>query len=129
MQIGKTSLIKHVISASDDSCFMFFEAIEGSYESNLMSFTRLTAQKLGVPLGSYPDFLSLFSFIAASGKALVIIIDEYQYLKLSRKEYSVDSEFKQEAPIIENQSKQGHEIILETDLIQTCLRKNTYVRY
>lgn len=98
-RIGKTSLIKHVISASDDSCFMFFEAIEGSYESNLMSFTRLTAQKLDVPLGSYPDFLSLFSFIAASGKALVIIIDEYQYLKLSRKEYSVDSEFKQ---IIDN---------------------------
>lgn len=97
-RVGKTSLLKHVLSAN--TCdYIFFEALDGRYDTNLELLTKYFEDKLGIKLGSFSMFLDLFRILGIYQKPLLIIIDEYQYLKQNKPAMEVDSEFKQ---IIDN---------------------------
>lgn len=93
-RIGKTTLVKKVLDESGAN-YIFFEALESDYQKNLDSLTALFAEKLSMQLGSYRSFLDAFSILKVVSEPLIIVIDEYQYLKQSRPKGEVDSEFKQ----------------------------------
>lgn len=93
-RIGKTTLIRKAI---DDAAVktIFFEALDGRYETNLNLLSRQVSELLGAPLGAFQYFLDLFRALQLYKEPLAVVIDEYQFLKLSRKGNEVDSEFKQ----------------------------------
>ena len=97
-RIGKTTLIKNVL-AENNVNHIFFEALETEYETNLSMLSQLFSDKLGLPIGRFRSFTELFTFLNLTKERLVIVIDEYQYIKACRKDNAVDSEFKQ---IIDN---------------------------
>ena len=97
-RIGKTTLIKTVLEEKKVN-HIFFEALEAEYETNLGMLNQLLSDKLGLPMGRFRSFIDLFTLLNMTKERLVIVLDEYQYMKMSRKDNSIDSEFKQ---IIDN---------------------------
>lgn len=97
-RIGKTTLIKNVL-AENNVNHIFFEALETEYETNLSMLSQLFSDKLSLPVGRFRSFIDLFTLLNMTKERLVIVLDEYQYMKMSRKDNSIDSEFKQ---IIDN---------------------------
>ncbi len=74
---------------------LFFEALEGDYSTNLDLFTSMLSGKLSLQLGTYKSFIELFSLLKLANRPMVLVIDEYQYLKQTKKKNEVDSDFKQ----------------------------------
>ena len=97
-RIGKTTLIKTVLEEKKVN-HIFFEALEAEYETNLGMLNQLLSDKLGLSMGRFRSFIDLFTLLNMTKERLVIVLDEYQYMKMSRKDNSIDSEFKQ---IIDN---------------------------
>ncbi len=93
-RIGKTSLVKKVLGDTGIGC-LFFEALEGNYSTNLDLFTSMLSERLSMPLGTYKSFIEVFSLLKMKKESLVIVIDEYQYIKQAKVKNEVDSEFKQ----------------------------------
>ena len=93
-RIGKTTLIRKAI---DDVTVktIFFEALDGHYETNLNLLSSQVSELLGAPLDAFQFFLDLFRASQLYKEPLAVVIDEYQFLKFSRKGNEVDSEFKQ----------------------------------
>ena len=93
-RIGKTTLLRKAIVDAPGKT-IFFEALDGRYETNLNLLAKQVSDLLGAPLGSFQHHLDLFHTLQLYKEPLTIVIDEYQFLKQSRTGNEVDSEFKQ----------------------------------
>lgn len=98
-RVGKTTLLLE--AAKDfDGTVIFFECGKVSLESNLESFSKAVSSSLGVSLG-HSDFESIFSIFKLVAQKVVVIIDEFQYLKRKSDDYEAESAFKK---VIDNLS-------------------------
>ena len=101
-RVGKTTLIKEVLSKTETD-YIYFECEKTSEENNVSSFINLLNEKYNESYGEYKSFKNVFELINRHHKGLLVVIDEYSYMKeyylLSKKTDSnlkaaaLDSEF------------------------------------
>jgi AAA+ ATPase superfamily predicted ATPase len=92
-RVGKTTLLKEVVGDFPGTC-VWYECVKGSLEYNIELFAGAVATALGKSyLANIRDLFDLFQMIAEGGKRIVVVIDEYPYLKESREGGVVDSYF------------------------------------
>ncbi len=92
-RVGKTTLIHEALKKVDKS-ILWYECIEGSYEYNIELLARSAANSLKKSfLAKITDIFDLFDAIDESGDKVVVVIDEYPYLKTGNRGSAVDSYF------------------------------------
>ena len=89
-RVGKSTLLKEV-SKTFDGIVVNYLCVKSSFEGNLDLLTKSLMFSLGLPEMKFSTIFDLFSFLNAQNKRILIILDEYQYLKESLKEGEVDS--------------------------------------
>lgn len=81
-RVGKSELIKRVVETSDVVA-IYFECRQTSEADNVASLATLASEALGYPLlafGGIRDLLE-FAFGEAQGRDIVLVLDEYLYLR------------------------------------------------
>lgn len=91
-RVGKTTLIIEA-SRDFDGIVIFFECGKVSLERNIESFSKAVSSALNISLSS-SDFESIFSVLKLLNKKVLVIIDEFQYLKRKTDDYEAESAFK-----------------------------------
>ncbi|MBO4706379.1 MAG: AAA family ATPase [Spirochaetaceae bacterium] len=89
-RIGKSTLIKEA-SKNYTGIVVNHLCVKSSFEGNLDLLTKSIMLSLELPEMKFATIFDLFSFINKQNKKILIILDEYQYLKESLKEGEVDS--------------------------------------
>ena len=89
-RVGKSTLLREA-SRDFDGTVINYLCIKSTFEGNLELLTRSILQSLELPDMKFLTVFDLFSFIGTTGRKVLIILDEYQYLKESLKEGEVDS--------------------------------------
>lgn len=89
-RVGKTTLIRE--AASDFSGVTINHlCVQSTFEGNLELICRSVSQALGLPNMQFDSLFSLMAFLRGQEKQFLLIIDEYPYLKQTRKQNEVDS--------------------------------------
>lgn len=91
-RVGKTTLIIEA-SRDFDGIVIFFECGKVSLERNIESFSKAVSSALNISLSS-SDFESIFSVLKLLNKKVLVIINEFQYLKRKTDDYEAESAFK-----------------------------------
>lgn len=107
-RVGKTALIKHVLSRQQ-TLFVYYECLKGSLQDNIDGLTK-EMQRVGLfpAAPRFSSFQDLFSFLNARSSPVIIVIDEYPYLKALNSAELVDSTFQS---IIDNYLDNVHLIL------------------
>lgn len=95
-RVGKTALIKQVLSGMDPSSVIYFESTRSSYEYNMELFAREAARVLERPyVAKLTDIFDMFDAIVreAGGRHMTVVIDEYPYMRERLGEAVLDSFF------------------------------------
>ena len=90
-RVGKTCLLKEALK-DFGGIVVNHLCVRSNYEGNLRLLCRSVALSFGLsPSLSFSTMSDLFDFIKLQGKPVIVILDEYQYLKESGKDLEVDS--------------------------------------
>ena len=90
-RVGKSSLINESIKDFDGLVINHL-CIKSSYEGNLSLLCRSVALALNLPVSTnFANIFDLFDFLESQNKKILLILDEYQYIKESKKDNEVDS--------------------------------------
>ena len=91
-RIGKSTLI---IEAAKDfkGVVVNFLCVQSTLEGNLSLLGQSVCDALKPPYIQFRSIIDLFTFIDSQQKSVLLIIDEYQYLKNGREKNEVDSYF------------------------------------
>lgn len=101
-KVGKTTLLKHILSQSDDK-FVYFECLKSPLEENVIYFSdQLKKENLIPSYVNFNNFQDIFKYLSSLSIKINIIIDEYPYLKFFTNPLKVDSIFQN---IIDNDLK------------------------
>ena len=92
-QVGKTSLIDEAFS-TDEFVLVRHECVKGSYEYNVELLALSVANATGI--GFAKDSRDVFNLLSimemsGSGKPIVVVLDEYQYLRQTQDDGVIDS--------------------------------------
>lgn len=100
-RVGKTTLIKEAIG---EYKYIYFECLEDTIEKNVELFESIMNKKgINIPsYASFNDFVGIFTYLDSLNEKMIIVIDEYPYLKSLNKPEYVDSMFQN---IIDNHIK------------------------
>ena len=88
-QIGKSSLILKAIEGKEN--VLYFECLDAPVEENLAQLSRKMKSQLGLPSIAADDIIAFFENLKAFGKKLLIVLDEYQFLKRNSAAGNMDS--------------------------------------
>lgn len=123
-KIGKTTLIKEAYKQQSEKPYIYFECIKDIEERNIEELMKLL-KKMNImsEFVSLPtkSFLDLFRFLDSLNKDMIVVIDEYPYLKECTKPNTIDSVFQN---IIDNNIRNinlvisGSHIGMMRDLIE-----------
>ena len=92
-KIGKTTLIRYYLKEQPEK-FVYYECIKDSLAANLEALTgELLRQGIFPSAMSFPGFPELFIFLNNLPYRLILVIDEYPYLKVANDATMVDSIF------------------------------------
>ena len=101
-KVGKTTLIKEALQ-NVETINVYYECIKGSLEENISLLTQELVRTGILPaMLVFQNFQDLFSYLDSLAKHIVIVIDEYPYLKVTNEGKLVDSIFQ---TIIDNRLK------------------------
>ena len=90
-KVGKTTLIKECLK-SQPKQFIYFECLRGTMSENLAAFVSELVRLEILPVAmSFQSFLDVFTYLGSIGKPLIVVIDEYPYLKAATKAEFIDS--------------------------------------
>ena len=89
-RVGKSTLIAEA-SKTYDGTLIEYTCVQSTFEGNLELLYRSVSRALGLPQLRFDTVYDLFDFLAAQQRDIVVVLDEYQYLKQSRKDNAVDS--------------------------------------
>ena len=89
-RVGKSTLIKEAAKNFDGTVISHL-CVKSSYEGNLRLLCRSVSMSLGFPDITFPTIFDLFDFLKKQSVKILLILDEYQYFKESRKDMEVDS--------------------------------------
>ena len=101
-RVGKTTLISVALSDLDSSVVIYYECVKGSYLYNLELLATEASRVLGLSyIRSLRDIFDIFEAIEreSRGKHIVVVIDEYPYMRESCQSGVLDSYFQR---IIDN---------------------------
>jgi len=94
-KIGKTTLIKEACKDSG-KIFIYFECIKDTVQENINLFIyqlkKMHLMDDEISLESL-NFISLFNYLNSLGKKIIVVIDEYPYLKVMNNPQTIDSIF------------------------------------
>ena len=91
-RVGKSTLISRA-SNSFDGIVINHICVNSSFEGNLELIYKSVSEALGIPPIHFESIFGLMEYLESTGKQILFIIDEYPYLKQSRKKNEVDSIF------------------------------------
>ncbi len=91
-RVGKTSLISEALSNIGD-IVIEHTCAQTTYRGNLALLSRSICDVLEIPRVEFSELMDVFDFLNSQGKGkkVVLVIDEYQYLKQSGSKNQVDS--------------------------------------
>ena len=91
-RIGKSYLINEVLSFY--SCHsIYYECLNASMEENIRNFEKRVIDEFGNRFVHFETFQDAFDYLKSNGEKVIVVIDEYSYLKRSRENRYVDSVF------------------------------------
>lgn len=92
-RVGKTTLIQ---KALESSCYrtVYFECLKGTMQDNINGLVQelVRAKLLPVPL-NFSTLQDVFAYLNALPEKIIVVIDEYPYLKAMNDSATVDSIF------------------------------------
>ncbi len=92
-RVGKTTLIREAVKEVNADV-VWFECVEGNYEYNIQLLAKSASLSLNRSyMSNISDLFDLMDAINEIGKRVVIVIDEYPYMKTGNRGSSVDSYF------------------------------------
>ena len=89
-RVGKSTLINQA-SKDFDGIVINHLCVASTFEGNLELIYRSVSETLGLPPIHFDSLSALMDFLAKQEKKILFIIDEYPYLKQSKKQNEVDS--------------------------------------
>lgn len=89
-RVGKSTLI-HEASKDFDGAVISHLCVQSTFEGNLALIGRNVCQTLGIPGMQFDSLFALMEFLGSMNRKILLIIDEYPYLKQSKKPNEVDS--------------------------------------
>lgn len=89
-RIGKSTLITKA-SEDFDGTVINHLCVQSTFDGNMQLLSRSVCLSLGLPIIRFSMLSDLFLFLGGQPKKILIIIDEYQYLKNSGRKNEVDS--------------------------------------
>ncbi len=107
-RIGKSCLIMEVLK-SFDCKVIYYECLNASAEENLLYFESRIRTVFDQPFLHFVNFEEAFRFLGSTGEKVIVILDEYSYLKMSREKYYIDSMFQR---IIDQMNNNIHLVLL-----------------
>ena len=92
-RVGKTTLIQKALKSSSYRT-VYFECLKGTMQDNISGFVQelVRAKILPVPL-NFGTLQDVFAYLNALPDKIVVVIDEYPYLKAMNDSATVDSIF------------------------------------
>ena len=92
-RVGKTTLIQKALKSSSYRT-VYFECLKGTMQDNISGLVQelVRAKLLPVPL-NFSTLQDVFAYLNALPEKIVVIIDEYPYLKAMNDSATVDSVF------------------------------------
>lgn len=92
-RVGKTTLIQKALKSSSYRT-VYFECLKGTTQDNISGFVQelVRAKILPVPL-NFGTLQDVFAYLNALPEKIVVVIDEYPYLKAMNDSATVDSIF------------------------------------
>ena len=92
-RVGKTTLIQKALKSSSYRT-VYFECLKGTMQDNISGFVQeiVRAKLLPVPL-IFSTLQDVFAYLNALPEKIVVVIDEYPYLKAMNDSATVDSVF------------------------------------
>ncbi len=89
-RIGKSTLIQKAAEQFDGIVINHL-CIQSTYEGNLTMLSRSICQTFGLPLVQFQELEDAFTFLKMRQQRILLVLDEYQYLKNSKKKNEMDS--------------------------------------
>ena len=89
-RVGKSTLIAEACKAYRGTVIEH-TCVQSTFEGNLELLYRSVSRALGLPQLRFDTVYDLFDFLVAQKRDIVMVLDEYQYLKQSHKDNAVDS--------------------------------------
>ena len=91
-RVGKTTLIKELLKGR--KC-IYFECLKDTIEENINRLVDII-KSIGISIPSYiqfNSFISLFEYLNNTNEKLIVVFDEYPYLRIVNDANVVDSQF------------------------------------
>ena len=89
-RVGKSTLINEA-SRSFDGYVINYLCVSSTYEGNMELLCKSVSDALSLPGISFESMFAMMEFLGQTGKKILLVIDEYPYLKQSKKKNEVDS--------------------------------------
>lgn len=89
-RVGKSTLINEAAKLFDGVVINHL-CVSSTFEGNLELIYRSVSQSLSLPTMRFDSLLSMMDYLETTNKKILLIIDEYPYLKQTKKKYEVDS--------------------------------------
>ena len=85
-RVGKSELVKETLRCANEKS-IYFECKQVAEESNVASLSAIVSDVMGLPILGYTDIESLLDYIfkLAVNEKLILVLDEYPYLRESVK--------------------------------------------
>lgn len=91
-RVGKSTLIKEAAKKFDGTVISHL-CVSSSYEGNLELLYKSVSDALELPKIHFESIFAMIDYLKTLEKKILLIIDEYPYLKQSKKKNEVDSYF------------------------------------
>ena len=89
-RVGKSTLIKEA-AKSFEGVIVNHMCVSSTFEGNMELIYRSVSEALGLPNIRFGSFSEMMDYLGSLDKKVLLIIDEYPYLKQTRKKNEVDS--------------------------------------
>ena len=89
-RVGKSTLIKEA-AKSFEGVIVNHMCVSSTFEGNMELIYRSVSEALGLPTIRFGSLLEMMDYLGSLDKKVLLIIDEYPYLKQTRKKNEVDS--------------------------------------
>ena len=91
-RVGKSTLVNKAAD-SFDGIVVNHLCVSSSFEGNLEMIYKSVATALSLPLMSFESIYAMMDYLGTLDKKILLILDEYPYLKQTKKQGEVDSVF------------------------------------
>ena len=89
-RVGKSTLLKEA-AKSFDGIVINHMCVTSTFEGNLELIYRSVSEGLGLPDIRFGSLFEMMDYLKTLNQKILLIIDEYPYLKQTRKKNEVDS--------------------------------------